>query len=255
MKKSVHLQPPHQKSKLERGLNQKNGLSKILVACSLLLATFTVSAQYSDKYQPKLTRIIFLLDGSGSMKEEMDGSPKFELSKKIIGKYLDSLSLANAKVETALRVFGHQYPSSAKNCKDSRLEIPFGKHSAAEVEARLDAIMPQGWTAITYALEQCANDFPDDASSKNAIVLITDGIETCGGDPCAVAAAFQQKRIFIKPYIIGLGIPKENQNFFDCAGKFFDVVNTMTFQDAMDVAITQSLNPTTAQINLINEFG
>jgi len=220
-----------------------------LVHCLIL------SAQYSEKYTPKLTRIIFLLDGSGSMKEDMDGTSKFELSKQIIGKYLDSLTTNNVKVETAVRVFGHQYPRSAQNCKDSRLEIPFGKHTSGEVKSRLSSITPQGWTAIAYSLEQTANDFPDDMYVKNAIVLITDGIETCGGDPCAVAAMFQQKRISIKPYIIGLNVPKENQNFFDCAGKFYDVVNTTTFKEAMSTVITQSLNPTTAQINLLNEFG
>lgn len=219
------------------------------------LCVKTSFAQYSDKYAPKITRIIFVLDGSGSMKEQMDGTTKFELSKQIIGKYLDSLTQAKAKVETAVRVFGHQYPSSAKNCKDSRLEIPFGTHTAEEVKKRLDALTPQGWTPITYSLEQCANDFPEEALVKNAIVLITDGIETCGGDPCAVAAVFQQKRIALKPYIIGLGIPKESQHFFDCAGKFFDVVNTTSFRDAMSAVITQSMNPTSAQINLINEFG
>lgn len=240
---------------MKKKINRKNSFWKPLAPCLFVAFFFTATAQYSDQYEPRITRIIFLLDGSGSMKEDMDGLSKFELSKKIIGKYLDSLAKANPKVETAVRVFGHQYPSSAKNCKDSRLEIPFGKNTSVQVKSRLDAITPQGWTAISYSLEQCANDFPEDATVKNAIVLITDGIETCGGDPCAVAASFQQKRIAIKPYIIGLGIPKENQNFFDCAGKFFDVVNTNTFREAMSVAITQSLNPTTAQINLINEFG
>ncbi len=227
----------------------------LLAAAYCLLLALPASAQYSDKYAPRLTRIIFVVDGSGSMKEVMDGSSKFDLSKQIIGKYLDSLSAHHLKVETAVRVFGHQYPSSAKNCKDSRLEIPFGRHTTAEVKARLDAITPQGWTAITYALEQTADDFPDDVSVKNAIVLITDGLETCGGDPCAVATAFQQRRIAIKPYIIGLGIAKENLNYFDCAGKFYDVTNATTFDEAMGTVITQSLNPTTAQINLINEFG
>lgn len=228
---------------------------RILASGILLLCYLHASAQYSDKYIPRLTRIIFLLDGSGSMKEPMDGSTKFELSKQIIVKYLDSLTRNNIKAETAVRVFGHQYPSSAKNCKDTRLELPFGRHTAAEVRARLDVITPQGWTLIAYALEQCANDFPEDPTVKNAIVLITDGIETCGGDPCSVASVFQQKRIALKPYIIGLGIPKENQNAFDCAAKFFDVFNAVTFRDAMSAVITQSLNPTTAQINLINEFG
>ncbi len=185
----------------------------------------------------------------------MDGTSKFELSKQIIGKYLDSLITANSNVETAVRVFGHQYASAAKNCQDTNLEIPFGKNTSKSIKSRLDQITPQGWTAITYALEQAAKDFPEEKNIKNAIVLITDGIETCGGDPCAVAASFQQRRIVLKPHIIGLNIPEANLNYFDCAGKFYDVTNAETFNDAMSTVITQSLNATTAQVNLINQFG
>ncbi|HXH19314.1 MAG TPA: VWA domain-containing protein, partial [Chitinophagales bacterium] len=220
-----------------------------------LFFSLTTFAQYSDKYAPRLTRIVFVIDGSGSMKEEMDGITKFELSKQIISKYLDSLARNNIKVETAVRVFGHQSPRSDKNCLDSKLEIAFGKNDAAFVRQKLQGITPQGWSPIAYSLEQAAKDFPDDPKAQNVIVVITDGIETCGGDPCAITKVFQQKRIALKPYIIGLGLDGKDQKFFNCAGKFYDVVNTTTFNEAMNTVITQSLNPTTVQINLINEFG
>lgn len=196
-----------------------------------------------------------MIDGSGSMREWMDSMPKFELAKRIVGKYLDSLLSINSNVETAVRVFGHQHPPLARNCEDSRLEVPFGKNSSASIQAVLSRITPQGWTAIAYALEKAANDFPPDPSAKNVIVLISDGIETCGGDVCAVGAAFQQRKIFLKPHIIGLNLPRDKLNFFDCAGKFYDVTNITSFDNAMHTAITQSLNPTTAQINLLNQFG
>lgn len=219
------------------------------------LPCFSASAQLADEYSPKLTRILFLVDGSGSMKENMEGKSKFEQAKLLIANYLDSLSRVNAKTETAVRVFGHQFPRAATNCQDSKLEVPFGRHTAESVKMRLDAITPQGWTAIAYSMEQAAKDFSGDASVTNAMVLITDGLETCGGNPCAVAELFQKKRISLKPFIIGLGIPQDKQKAFDCVGKYYDVTTTATFNTVMETVITQALNPTTTQINLLNEFG
>ena len=231
-----------------------SALSSILFLVFCLTAQ-PASAQYADEYKPKLTRILFLLDGSGSMKDKMDESTRFELSKKIIADYLDSLSNLKMQVESAVRVFGHQYPPADKNCTDTKLMIPFGKHVASNVLAQLNTINPQGWTLISYSLEQAASDFPYEEGVKIVIILITDGLETCGGDPCAVAEMFQRRRISLKPFIIGLGLPEENQRYFDCVGKYFDAPSSSSFNKAMNTVITQALNPTTAQINLLNQFG
>ena len=226
---------------------------------SVLIASIAVApaafAQYSEEYNPKVTRILFLLDASGSMKDKMDNETRFEHSKKVISNYLDSLSKISVKVETGVRVFGHQSPPSVKNCTDTKLIIPFGKHSAAEVLAKLNTLTPQGWTLISHSLELAAKDFPAEVGAKNVIILITDGLETCGGDPCAMAKMFQQRRISLKPFIIGLGLPEENQRYFDCVGKYYDAPTAKTLQNAMESIITQALNPTTAQINLLNQFG
>src|SRR5690606_27594904 len=89
----------------------------------------------------------------------------------------------------------------------------------------------------------------------NAIILITDGLETCGGDICAAGKALQEKRISLKPYVIGLGLKESEKTFFDCAGKFFDVVDAPQFKEVLNITISQSIHPTTAQINLLNAFG
>jgi len=228
-------------------------LAALTAYCLLLIPS--ASAQLADEYSYKLTRILFLVDGSGSMNEAMDGSTKFELSKKMVADYIDSLNRTNSKVETAIRVFGHQSQPSEKNCTDSKLEVPFGHHTLGEIKSALGGIVPKGWTAITYSMEQAAKDFPVEPSVKNAIVLITDGIETCGGDPCAATILFQQRKIALKPFIIGLGLPEDLQKKFDCVGAYFDVTTSVSFDTVMHTVITQSLNATTAQINLLNEFG
>lgn len=219
-----------------------------------LIYTFTFS-QSSNQYNPHITRILFVLDGSGSMKEKWGNISKFESAKNLLFHIADSIEQINDKVEFAIRVFGHQSPKALHNCEDSKLEIPFGKKNAPKVKSLLDGIKPQGWTPIAYSLFQSANDFPNDPLSKNAIVLITDGLETCDGEPCAMSQLLEKKRVALKPFIIGLGIGKQGKINFECVGTYFDAANQQGFENAMNVVMSQALNNTSAQINLMDAYG
>ena len=115
------------------------------------------------------------------------------------------------------------------NCKDTKLEVPFAKKNSANIKLALNRINPQGQTPITYALEQSLNDFPKDSNAYNSIILITDGIETCGGNPCDLAELFQQKKIALKPFIVGLGITDSLKKFFNCLGTYYDVADENEF--------------------------
>jgi Ca-activated chloride channel homolog len=213
-------------------------------------------AQVNDIYKPQTTRILIVLDWSGSMKDTWNNSTKYETAREILFKTIDSIQKTNRNVEFGIRVFGHQSPKQDRNCKDSKLEVPFGKLNAKYIRDILNNLTPQGWTPIAYSLEQSANDFPSSGNNvHNAIILITDGVETCNGDICAAGKALQEKRIALRPYVIGLGLEQNEKNFFDCVGKFFDVVDAPQFKEVLNVSISQSLNPTSAQINLLNAHG
>ncbi len=223
---------------------------------------WVAAAQPSVIYKAKTSRILFVLDASGSMKGSLKGPTvnsiipsKFEQSKELLIHIIDSISGINPNVEFAVRVFGHQSPRSAGNCKDTRLEIPFGKNNGAAVARRLQEIKPQGQTPIEYTLLQSISDFPTDSMSNNSIVLITDGIESCHGSICSVAAQMAAKGIVLKPFIIGLGLSDSIRKKFECAGAFYDVQQSDMLESVMNVVISRALNATTAQINLLDAFG
>src|SRR5687767_445212 len=174
---------------------------------------FVLSAFGQTKVQQKIpekTRILFLLDASGSMLEQWErpNQTRWSVAKSILTKIVDSLG-QNTRLELALRVYGHRSPQEIKNCKDTWLEVPFKARSHTAIIQKLDEIRPKGVTPITYSLEQAANDFPSKAGYRNIVILITDGIESCGGDLCATSRALQQKGVFLRPYIIGLGLRSE----------------------------------------------
>ncbi|MFM9008745.1 MAG: hypothetical protein ACKORE_09195, partial [Bacteroidota bacterium] len=87
------------------------------------------------------------------------------------------------------------------------------------------------------------------------IILITDGIEECNGDPCAVSALLQRRNVVLKPFVIGLGLGKDFIRSFDCVGNYFDATDETQFRTAFNIVITQALNNTTMQVNLIDFNG
>lgn len=215
----------------------------------LVLICFSIVAYGQDDTR----RILILLDGSGSMMDDWKGTNKWMLAKDLVSQTIDSIQRNDSSVEIGLRVFGHQSPRALKDCKDTKLEVPIGKNTASSIVERLESITPQGHTPIAYSLFLAAGDFT--SQGINSIILITDGIENCDGDPCASTSALTDKRITLKPFIIGIGIDAAEKNMFDCVGTFYDATDSVQFKNAMDVVVSQALNSTTAQINLLDAFG
>ncbi|MEO8087670.1 MAG: VWA domain-containing protein, partial [Bacteroidota bacterium] len=199
---------------------------------------------------PMLTRIEFLFDASQSMYGKWQTGAKIDVAKRLMNQLLDSLRYV-PDIELALRVYGHQKPFPPQDCDDSRLEVPFGKGNVTNIQQVLKNVTPRGTTPIAHSLELCGNDFPQE-KSRNIIILITDGIEECGGDPCATSAALQSKGIVLKPFVIGLGLDADLKKMFDCVGKFYDAENETTFENALNIVIKQALNATTMQVNLLD---
>ncbi|MBK6263898.1 VWA domain-containing protein [Marivirga sp. S37H4] len=175
-------------------------------------------------------------------------------AKQILSDLVDSLKV-NDKVELALRAYGHQSPAKDQNCKDTRLEIGFSKNNHDNIIKRLEYVYPKGNTPIAYSLLQSANDFPVDDSYRNIIIIITDGIESCDGDPCAVSLELQKKDIFLKPFVIGLGMREQFAKEFECMGSYFNAKNINAFRTVLNGILAQSLNKTTASVELLDDKG
>jgi len=176
---------------------------------------------------------------------------KIEVARNLMNNLLDSLRYVG-NIELALRVYGHQKPYPPQDCDDTKLEVPFGSGNSSRIKAVLNGLVPKGTTPIARSLEACANDFPS-GQSRNIIILITDGIEECGGDPCAVSAALQKKGIFLRPFVIGMGLDEALKKTFDCVGRYFDATNEVMFKEALNIVISQALNNTTMQVNLLDQ--
>lgn len=230
-------------------------ISRLII---LLFFFFTFSAQAQNPTapapKPKKTRILFLLDGSGSMNAKWENSVRMNVAKGLLSKMVDSLKM-HKNVEMALRVYGHQFPNKENNCTDSKLEVAFSPGNSENIKKRIKAITAKGNTPITYSLEQSAKDFPADPNSRNVIIIITDGLESCKGDPCKASLALQKKRIFLRPFVIGIGATEDFQKQFECVGQYYNAADIKTFENVLEDVVTTALSSTTVSVELKDEQG
>lgn len=231
-----------------------NNRKRLLILVALFLCNFLGQNCFAQQpVKPAKTRILFLLDASGSMYARMERDSRINVAKKLLSSIIDSLEKAK-NVELALRVYGHTSPPNRRDCKDTRLEVPFKRDNHVELKKRVQSISPKGTTLIAYSLQQAAYDFPKEANTRNVIILITDGLEECQGDPCAVSEALQSQGVILKPFIIGLGSSVDFQKAFECVGRYYDANTEEQFNNVLNIVVSQALNNTTAQVNLLDIY-
>lgn len=213
----------------------------------IILTVFAIEAGAQNK-----TRILFVLDASNSMQERLEEERKIDLAKGLLEEIIDSVKTFK-NVELGLRVYGHLSSPMDNDCKDSRLEVPFSKTNYTDLFRTLSNLRPKGNTPLTYSLTSAANDFPKDSLSKNYVVLITDGDESCEGNPCEAERALRKAGVVLKTFVIGLGIEKQEGVNFDCFDTFYDALTPKAFSAILKNIIRIVLSQSTFQLDLLNE--
>lgn len=232
--------------------------AKLILSLVLLLLAWQSQAQpaktpKADEEPVITTRILFVLDASGSMSARWQENSRWEVAIRLLSNIMDSLDRRQG-VEVALRVYGHQTSRNGGDCKDTKLEVAFGPDSQQRIKQRLKSIRPLGNTPIAYSLSQSANDFPADPFGRNILILITDGLENCSGDPCQVSYQLQKQHIFLKPFVIGLGLDATMKDAFNCVGTYYDAEQETAFNKALSMVVAQALNSTTVQVDLLDQY-
>ena len=231
-------------------ITNKNSIT-VFILLSLLLSIDL----YPQKKEEPVNRILFVFDASQSMLGRWQSGRKIDIAKQLLTNITDSLKDVK-NLELGLRVYGHQRSFPPQDCDDTKLEINFIPSNifSERIRGKLSMIKAKGTTPIAKSLEEAAADFPID-NSRNIVILITDGKEECGMDPCAVSRLFAKKGIILKPFVIGIGLDKSWQDNLDCVGTFFDAANERDFSNILNVVISHVVDNTTTQVNLLDSLG
>ncbi len=179
-----------------------------------------------------------ILDASGSMLARIDGIPKTVIARQAL------IALVNRLPEStnvALRTYGHR---RANDCSDTELIQSPGPIQRDELITRINVIRPVngGRTPIAQSLADMAQDLAG-VEGDVLIVLVSDGDETCGGDPVATAATLRAANPRLRISVIGFDIEQEEwrQRLEGIAasggGTYFDASNAAQLADALEQTI------------------
>lgn len=200
-------------------------LSAVRVAMMLMLVLVTnptmAFAQDQSDPPPRKVNVELVFDSSGSMAQEVSsGVTRIEAAKDVLNDVVDAIPESEG-INVGFRVYGHkgsnQEADRAESCQSTELIVPVAGTDKELLRAAIESYQPVGWTPITLALQKAANDFEAPAEGEvNAIVLVTDGLETCGGNACEAAAALAEGDVNVTTYVVGFGLTQEEQGTLQC---------------------------------------
>jgi Ca-activated chloride channel family protein len=177
---------------------------------------------------------VLIVDSSGSMAaQEPDGRAKLDAARGVLAPMLEAWP---AEGELAVVAYGHRREA---DCADIETLVPLGPVAPAAARAALDALRARGKTPISGALQHAAGLLPPD---RGSILLVSDGIETCEADPCAVAAALRRANPRLLIHVVGFGLAEGEAAQLSCVaanagGRFFDAGTAADLATALTAAV------------------
>jgi len=193
----------------------------------IIVLTFASAVAGPAMASSGLTNVELIIDDSGSMAQKIGGGKKIDVAKQVFSGLVQDLP---ADSVVAVRTYGRRQPSSARDCADMELLIPFGPNTAARVLPGVQALKPNGMTPIAASLDAAAKDFAGKEGQNNIVLLLSDGEEDCHGDPCAAAKTLRDSGIHLEINVIGLHVTPAEREQLKCVanaggGKYYDAAD------------------------------
>jgi Ca-activated chloride channel family protein len=155
-----------------------------------------------------VNRLMIAIDASGSMAARIGGETKMDAAKRATTSFLAGVP-ANTRI--GLIAFGHRGTNlpagKAESCKAVEAVYPLGAGDAAQVGRALQSVRATGWTPLAAAIELAGRSFvPSRTPGAQVVYIVSDGLETCGGDPVAAARALNTGPVQAIVNIIGFDL-------------------------------------------------
>ena len=184
------------------------------------------------------SNVLIVLDSSGSMAGKVGGKVKMDLAEQVVSDLVENMP---ADMNVGVLVYGARSPKAENNCDDIELIQPIGPPNATALSAALHGVKPRGMTPIGGSLKRAAQVLKD-LPGSSTIVLVSDGTESCHGDPCQVARAVHEATgVDVKVHVVGLDVATGERDTLACVaqsggGKYFAVSNEQQLRSALTEA-------------------
>lgn len=211
---------------------------RLIPSVALALALFGLAAGAPQAVAADAPRTIIVLDASGSMWGQIDGRTKIDIARQTVAKVVTSLPQDR---ELGLMAYGHRTKGS---CTDIELLVPPARGTGPAILQAVNSMRFLGKTPLSEAVRQAAEAlrFTEDAAT---VVLVTDGLETCSADPCALGAELERGGVDFTAHVIGFGLTKEEGAKVAClaestGGSYFEARDAGGLAEALTKTVAQA---------------
>ncbi len=218
----------------------------LAVALSLILSFFGIQHSAQGQDASSKGKTIIVLDASGSMWGKVPGGVKIDIAKETVAKLVPSI---DPDIELGLMAYGHR---TKGDCGDIELLVPPGKNNRDAILAKTRSLIPTGKTPLCDAVMMAAEALKYE-ESKSTVILVSDGIETCGKDPAAVGDLLAAKGIDFVCHVVAFDIDKDKNAGLDAlssktGGLYLEAKDAAGLWEALNKAVQASVKPVTALI-------
>ncbi len=202
---------------------------------------FTFLHASSPLYAAEGQKALLILDGSGSMWGRINGKYKFQIAQRSLQPLYSALG---KRMPFGVLAYGHRYKG---NCQDVELLAPVSVSPITRYRKAVRAVAPVGKTPIATALEAAARAI-NYRAGKSAIILLSDGIENCERDPCAVASNLKRTGPALKIHVVGFGLKPGEDKKLACiaqntGGIFRAASDEAQLSSALKTVVTAIISP------------
>ncbi|HFB66442.1 MAG TPA: VWA domain-containing protein [Aeromonadales bacterium] len=183
----------------------------------------------------KKSDIFFILDASGSMWGQIEGKAKITIAKEVMQNLIPEISDEN---QIGLMAYGHRRKS---DCSDVETLVKLGENNKKSILNSVMKLTAKGKTPLTRSVNQAFEQLKQQQKIAT-IILISDGIESCGGDPCAAVKAAKSGSIRFILHTVGFGLSSEESKQLQCmakagGGEFFQANNAVELLNSTRKAV------------------
>lgn len=201
---------------------------------------------FADTAQPEPQNLMIVLDSSGSMWGQIDGKSKRDIAQDTLATILPRITAQGA---TGLIAYGHR---TEGDCNDIEVLVAPAKGAEADIKTQVSGLIPLGKTPLSAAVEQAA-DLMSYADTKATVILVTDGLETCGANPCELGASLARNGTDFKAHVIGFGLSAAQGQQVAClaeetGGRYLPAANAEELQEAFEQIADKVEEPPVANV-------